>query len=192
LGLKNGAVIEAYYHIPAGHYHIGDRIPVEVKIRSVSGARYQRPSLAASGLGKLELKRDVVTKIDWRRGGRQEIIRFLVTAWEVDEYKLPALTLRYWNGKTSGVLRISSIKLKIETLLPAGKSVDELLKLDIKGIKGPLDLPPRYRILWWSLGILSLLVLGVLLVQWIRDHWQKRTKTGSTYSKRHQSIGRYA
>lgn len=51
------------------------------------------------------------------------------------------------------------------------------MKLDPKGLKGPVGLPPRLTILWWSLAGIGLLGLIWLLYRILRKHLIKETKS---------------
>lgn len=174
LGLKPGTLLEASYKIRGGPYHIGDLIPVELEFAAVSGVKFGMPDPAATGLGKLELVKNLGQSGAWRRGGRLERARYIITAWNVGAYRLPGFTFPYWRDGIKGVYRVKPVKLQIVSVLPPGKSRAELLKLDLKPHKGPLELPPRYDILWVSLSILAFIALLAFGIRRLRNYLKQR------------------
>ncbi|MCL6589026.1 MAG: hypothetical protein K6U80_03650 [Firmicutes bacterium] len=150
-------------------FHVGDLIAVTVEVEARNGVKYQLPDLGNLPLGDLELKeRDARPEILRRRGGQIQQEHLLLTCWEVGEHTFPALTVEYQTpeGKKK-TARIPARTITIRSLLPAGKSGQELLKLDIKGLKAPVGLPPHYERLWWFGAALLVGLVIWLLVKYL-------------------------
>ena len=167
LTLKPGETIRGKITIDApGPFHVGDLIPVTVTIESKTGITFKMPDFAGANFGALEIKEKsnpVLTKL---QGGQIQKVSWLLTGWEIGTYRLPELIVNYLDSNNKpGVLQIPSRNLAIVSLLPKNKTVDELLKLDIKGLKGPVGLPPRLTILWWFIGGIALVIIVWLLVR---------------------------
>ncbi|HEX3043196.1 MAG TPA: hypothetical protein VHY08_00460 [Bacillota bacterium] len=160
-------------------FHVGDLIPVTIEVESRNGVKYQMPDLANLPLGQLELKeRDPKPSVIRRRDGKLQQEHLLLTCWEVGEHPFPALTVTYQtaaksraNARRANVrqltAQIPARTIVIRSLLPANRSESELLKLDIKGLKGPVGLPPRYEPLWWFGAALLVGLLVWLLVKYL-------------------------
>ena len=122
------------------------------------------PSFAGLNFGTLEIKQRSNPILVKLQGGQFQKVSWLLTGWETGSYKIPEMALNYLDlQKKPAVLRIPSRSIKIVSLLPENKTKEELLKLDVKGLKGPVELPPRLTLLWWFLGGIVLVVIAWLV-----------------------------
>lgn len=155
-------------------FHVGDLIPVTIEVEARDGVKYQMPDLANLPLGQMELKeRDAKPEVIRRRGGQLEREHLLITCWEVGDHPFPGLTVTYQTAAKNRAnareltAQIPARTIVIRSLLPANRSESELLKLDIKGLKAPVGLPPRYEPLWWFGAALLVGLIIWLLVKYL-------------------------
>lgn len=177
LTLKPGEMIRCRITFDSpGPYYIGDVIPVTIRIQSRQGVTYQSLDALTPQFEKLDVKHRaslVTTKL---RGGKAESLSFQLVAWEPGKYVFKRHPIPYKDpsGKP-GTAYLPGRTLTVSSMLPKDKTASELLKLDVKGIKGPVGLPPRLDILWWSLGAIALIALGWLLYSLLHKRLAKDT-----------------
>lgn len=187
LTLKPGEMIRGKVTLDnPGPYYIGDLIPLTIRVESRNGVTYPPFDLTEVNIKPLEIKDRtplVTTKL---QGGQVQKLSFLVSSWKPGKYTFTPITIPYKDpsGK-SGTIRMAARSLKIDSLLPKNKTTAQLLKLDAKGLKGPIGLPPRLVILWWSLAGIGLIALGWLLYHLLHKRLAKDTMniTGSLPSE---------
>jgi hypothetical protein len=166
LSLSGGQKIKAAWSLgkPAPFY-VGDLIPVTLTVEAADGVVYQLPDLGAVP-GRLELKERGRTDTRRRRGGSVKKVSLVVCGWEPGNHPLAALKLNYRDSAgRRGVYRVPPFTIRIRSLLPAGKSKTELLALDVKAAKQPLDYPADLVWLGWALAATALLIGGFFLAK---------------------------
>jgi hypothetical protein len=166
LTLKPGEKITGRVTIDtSGPFYIGDLIPVTIIVESRTGITCPMPDLVETNPHSLEIKSKSKPVFERRRDGLVLKLHFLVTGWETGAFTIPSFKVDYqYKAKPAGSFQISGRKITINSTLPPNKTNDQLLKLDIKGLKGPVGLPPRYQILWFFLaGIVLLVFIGLLV-----------------------------
>jgi len=177
LSLPAGKDLEAMLQItPTGPYHVGDLITATLEVKATKGITCRLPELTMES-GALIIKEKGEIETENRPGGWVKTVPYLLTGWEAGTYSLPDLTVDYQTasgGKKS--LRVPGVKITIASVLPKGKSKEELLALNPKDIKGPVGLPPRYQFLWWFLAGAALIGLVVLATLLIRKYWPKKAE----------------
>lgn len=176
LNLAPGEGIKAAYLIPEGPFWIGDLIPVTLAVESRHGINYQRPELPAGRLGSLEIREQQQITTERRRGGIRQTTDYILTAWETGSFPLPPLTIYYQDAEgAEQIYELKPEKIVVTSLLPAGKTWEELSALPIKGVKEPVGLPPNWSYLFW----ISLVLIGAfllwLLVRFISSHMAQKT-----------------
>jgi hypothetical protein len=159
-----------------GPYYIGDMIPLTITVESRKGVVYPPLNSLNPTFEKLEIKERSPLVATQRMGGKVEKLSFLLVAWEPGKYIFSSLSIPYKDpaGK-AGTIKLPSRTLKVVSLLPKDKTVSQLLKLDVKGLKGPVGMPPRLAVLWWSLAGCALIALGWLLYRLLHKHLAKDT-----------------
>jgi phage anti-repressor protein len=179
LTLKSGEMIRGKITFDApGPYYIGDPIPVTMSVESRNGVTYPPFNLTEDNFKPLEIKERSPLTTTKLQGGQVQKISLLMVSWQSGKFTFPAINLPYKDpaGK-SGTVKLAARSLKIDTLLPKDKNVTELLKLDVKDLKGPVGMPPRYDILWWSLAGIALVALGWFLYHLLHKRFAKETAT---------------
>ncbi len=152
-----------------GPFYIGDLIPITLTVESKTGVTYPAPDLAEINSRVFQIKDRSKPVYERRRDGQVFKLRFLVTSWEIGTFDIPSFKVNYqYNSKDAGYFTVTGRKIKISSLLPANRTEEQLLKLDIKGPKGPVGLPPRYQLLWWYLAGILLLVFVWFLIRTLR------------------------
>lgn len=161
LSLGPGESIRGSFRVEgSGPFHIGDSIPIVLTIEAKPGIIYQLPEFSNPIPGGLELKQKLPSRTEKFPGGSRQSTRYLFMGWQVGQYTIPGTKLVFEGpSNTNGTLQLNPLNIALCSVLPKGKSETELLALDIKGIKYPLGLPPRYALLKWFL--LGALVLGL-------------------------------
>ena len=180
LSLKPGEMIRCRVSFDTpGPYYVGDQVPVTLRIESREGVTYPPLDTLNPKFEKLEVKQRSPLTTTPLQGGKVEKLSFLVVAWEPGKYVFKRFAVPYKDpaGK-EGTAHIPARTLKVMSLLPKDKTVSQLLKLDIKGVKGPVGLPPRLNILWWSLGAIALIALGWVLYSLLHKHLKKTSASG--------------
>jgi hypothetical protein len=153
----------------AGPFYIGDLIPVTLSVESRTGVTYPMPDPVETNSRAFQIKEKSKPVYEHRRDGLILKLHFLVTAWETGSFTIPAFKVDYqYQSKPAGFFTISGRKITVSSTLPPNKTNEQLLKLDVKGLKGPVGLPPRYQILWWFLAGIVLLIFVILLVKVLR------------------------
>ena len=155
-------------------YYIGDLLPVTLQVTYREGIKPQIPSLNKEQFDKLELTKPSKPSTIKKQGGYETTVTYQVTAWETGEFEIPGFKLPYQTKNNQPQnYQVPSLKIKISSLLPAGKSQAELLKLPLRKTKPPVELPPNYQYLWY------LLLLGLILgLIWGIKYWsQQRPQT---------------
>jgi hypothetical protein len=160
-----------------GPYHVGDVIPVKLEVKAVTGVKWEMPDLATADLNDLEIKVKSEVETEQFQGGWGKKISYALTTWQVGKHTIPGLTVNYEDASgAKQKYEIPAITITIASLLPQGKSKEELLALAIKENKGTVGLPPRYQILWWFLVGAAFLAI-ILLVLWLlRRYWPKKAE----------------
>jgi hypothetical protein len=179
LTLKPGEMIRGKITFDTpGPYYIGDLIPVTLSVESRNGVTYPPFDLTEANIKPLEIKERSPLVTTRLHGGQVQKLSFRVISWEPGKYTFSAITIPYKDptGKP-GTIKLQSRSLTVDSLLPKNKTVSQLLKLDVKGLKGPVGLPPRLATLWWSLAGIGLLALGWLLYRLLHKHLVKETGT---------------
>ena len=177
LNLPKGHTVFGRLLVNAPEHHIGDLIIVDLEIKATNGIEFTMPDLATEDLGGLVLKEKGETETIKLRGGLTKKVRYKLTCWETGEFLLPKLTFSYKDK--DGMKKEYSVpgrKIKIVSVLPKGRSKEELLALKIKGDKGPVSLPPAYQILRWFLLGAAICGLMIILIQLIRKVWPKKAE----------------
>jgi hypothetical protein len=166
LSLLPGETIRGLFRVDGpGPFHIGDSIPLTLTVDAKTGFTYQIPELNGPALRGLELKQKLLSKTEKLPGGFRQTTRYLLTGWQVGQYTLPGSVVFFESStNVQGTLKLAPIKIELVSVLPKDKSEAALLAMDIKGIKYPLGLPPRYWLLkWFLLGTLILIIILLLL-----------------------------
>jgi hypothetical protein len=160
-----GQTIKAAWSVgKPGRFYVGDLIPLTLTIEAAEGVAYQLPPDLGAGLGRLELKERSRAITERRRGGSAKKVSLLLCGWEPGRHSLGALTLNYRDSAgRRGVYRVPAYTIRILSLLPKGKSRAELLALDLKGSKKPLDYPANFAWLGWALAAAAILAAGYFL-----------------------------
>ncbi len=169
LSLSKGDSFQARIIIAPGVYHIGDIIPVSLEVEARKGIRFDMPDLSNIGLGQLEIlsKSDRVIEKPW--GGIRQKFNYQLTAWETGKHPLKGFKVSYQNKTgVQKVYPVGSCFIHIKSLLPKGKSDQQLAALSVKKPKDPVGIPPRYFILWWVLGIFAGIGLLYLVIQYLK------------------------
>ena len=176
LTLKPTDVIKARVTIDTpGPFHIGDLVPITLSVESRTGVTYSIPELVGTDSNSFEIKHKSIPVWERRLDGQVQKVHYLITGWTTGIYKIKTFTVPYQNrSKKDGFIRVPGRTFTIVSILPLNKSKDELLKLDVKGLKGPVSLPPRYDLLWWCLGGIVVLILIWLLIQTVRKMATKK------------------
>jgi hypothetical protein len=174
LDLPSGQSIQARMVVESpGPYHIGDLIPVTLEVKAVTGVQCEMPDLATANLNELELKVKGEVETERFRGGWGKKISYVLSGWKVGQQTIPGLTVNFQNASgAKQKYEIPAVTITIASLLPQGKSKEELLALEIKDIKGTVGLPPRYQILWWFLAGAAFLAIIVLVI-WLLRRWKE-------------------
>jgi hypothetical protein len=187
LTLKPGEMIrgKVTFDTP-GPYYIGDLIPITIRVESRDGVTYPPFDLMDANIKPLEIKERSPLETIKLQGGKVQKLSFLAVSWEPGKYNFSPLTIPYKDpsGK-SGTIKLPGRSLTVVSLLPKDKTSTQLLKLDVKDLKGPVGLPPRLVILWWSLAGIGLIALGWLLYHLLHKRLAKDTGsvTGSIPSE---------
>jgi hypothetical protein len=167
LSFKPGETIRGTFQVDApGPFYIGDSIPLLLTVEAKPGFVVQLPELNTPTLGGLELRKKVSTVTEVFPGGSRQTARYIFTGWQVGQYTIPEMVVNYQTpSQVNKTLLLSPYKIELHSVLPKNKSEAKLLVLNIKGLKYPLGLTPRYSLLkWFLLGIL--IVILVLLFIW--------------------------
>ena len=167
LALAPEEKLKAAYRIAEGPFAIGDLIPVALVVESRHEINYQMPELPTGRLGPLEIREQSQSTTKRRRGGVQQTVEYMLTAWETGELTLPPVTLYYQDQEgTERTYELTAETIVVRSLLPSGKTWEELLALPLKGVKDPVGLPPNWTPLYW----LSLILIGAFLL-WLLVHY---------------------
>ncbi|HBE76284.1 MAG TPA: hypothetical protein DDW65_00645 [Firmicutes bacterium] len=176
LALKPGENIRALLHLEyTGPFYIGTSIPLILTVESRKGVSYEIPQYDGKAAGSLELKiKQPLNHETFSEGSRQSI-RYVLSGWHVDQFTIPATNLAYETPSHQHcTIKLPSIKIKLASVLPKGKSEEELLSFNSKEIKPPLGLEPHYSMVKWFLfGALFLIIIGLLLHIYQRSHTEK-------------------
>lgn len=167
LPLSKSKEIQARINVAPGVYHIGDMIPVSFEVEARTGISFAMPDLSNRGLGPLEIlsKSNLLSK-KFSDGIRQTI-NYQLTAWDAGIHSVKGFAIPYQTK--SGAQRtylVPSRSIHVQSLLPAGKSRQQLAVLAVKETKKPLSLPPRYSILGWLFAIVIICGLVWLIIQY--------------------------
>lgn len=150
----------------SGPYHIGDLIPVSLEIEAVNGVDLRLLPISVADLGGLELVREEEPVTVRLRGGWRRSVRYFLSAWQTGTYTLPARKISYKSASGEERETVTEpLELVIVSLLPADKSPAELSVLELKGDKGPVDLPPNYGLLRPVLTGVAFIALLILLIR---------------------------
>lgn len=152
--------VDAELLIRDGEWHIGDRIPITLRVVAERGFRFEAPDLKLTGVEEhseeLEfIKEGEIYKESWwdhRYEGRYTFATF-----QPGEYHLPAMTIQY----TTPAGEHKNIQLPATTL-----TVTSLLTDDAKEIRGlkPLAKATVNPLLYYGLALIALLGLVVWFV----------------------------
>jgi hypothetical protein len=168
LSLRPGETIHGIFQIETARpLHIGDPIPLIVMVEAKNGITYQLPELNEPTLGGLELNKKLSSLTETFPGGTRQTAHYLFTGWQVNQYTIPGMVISFETpDHHPGTLKLAPIPIRLRSVLPKGISDEELLTFNIKGIKYPLGLTPRYSLLKWFLlgAIIVVLVLLTLRI----------------------------
>jgi len=149
---------------------IGDLVTYSVVLTRSPDVHAQKPELGAN-LGAFEIRDYEVHDPKERNGEIVEQVDYIISTFDVGEFEIPPLTFRYTVGddSTQHELKTQKLKIVVESLKPSEAG-------DIRDIKNPLNLPRNYRrlILWGSIALAILVLLGISFYIWYR----KRTGQG--------------
>ncbi len=178
LGLKPDENIRVNFHIENdGRFHVGDSIPFILTVEARKGISFQIPEIDEKTSGGLELKNKETFKTETFPQGIRQTTRYVMAGWNVGRYKIPALNLPYNTpSRQQGKIKTAPVTVTLSSVLPKGISEAELLTFNIKGIRSPLALEPRYSMIkWFLLGAFILSCLGLLLHYYRRSFLQSQT-----------------
>ncbi len=174
LSLAPEEEIKAVYRIPEGPFAIGDLIPVTLIVEARAGINYQMPDLPVGRLGPLEIRKEKQSTSKRRQGGIQHTVMYMLTPWETGELPLPPVTLYYQDREgAERIYELPPAVLVVHSLLPPGKTREELLALPLKGVKDPVGLPPDWTPFLWFLLILIGAFLLWLLVRFLQARFAR-------------------
>jgi hypothetical protein len=164
LSLRPDETIRGIFRIDTTRtFHIGDPIPLLLMIEAKKGVTYQLPEFNEPTLGELEYNKKISSIIETFPGGSRQTARYLFTGWQVSPYTIPGVVISFETPTHhQGTLKLAPISIRLRSVLPKGISNEELLTLNIKGIKSPLGLTPRYSLLKWFL--LGVLIIGLIFL----------------------------
>lgn len=161
LSLAEGVEVSAVWRVETeGPFRIGDLIPVSLEIEAASGVELRQLPLSASGLDGLEMVKEEAPVDRARKGGWQRSTRYLLTAWRTGTYRLaPANITYYTTAGEEETVAVEPLELEVVSLLPADLTPEAAAALSLKEDKGPVGLPPNYRLLILALVAGACLVL---------------------------------
>jgi len=175
LSLPPGVEVSARWRLEGeGPFRIGDLIPVCFEVEAVNGVDLRLLSLSAVDLDGLELVEEENPVTNPRQGGWQRTTRYLLSPWQTGTYYLAPKEITYRN--TSGVeatVVADPLELTVVSLLPANLSAEEQAALTLKEDKGPVGLPPNYRLLALVLTVVLFIILLFIL---FRRIFRRRTE----------------
>lgn len=149
---------------------IGDLVTYSVIVTHSPELQVERPDLGAN-LGAFEIRDYQVHEPREQDGEIIERVDYTISTFDVGEFEIPPLTFYYTVGddSTRHELKTQRLQIVVESLKPSEAG-------DIRDIKRPWSLPRDYRtlILWGSIILAVLILLGISLYIWYR----KRTGRG--------------
>jgi hypothetical protein len=184
LMLQKGKELQARIIVAPKVYHIGDIIPVTLEVEARDGVIFNMPDLATMDLGPLEMVSKSKLVMEKPYGGIRKKIIYQFTAWEAGKCQLKGFNLTFY--RKIGIQKSYPIRncfVNIQSLLPAGKSEQQLTALKIKNSKPPVGMPPQYFILWWVLGILAGCVLIWLIAQYLQRSGNRKEPLSETETR---------
>ncbi len=172
LSLPPGVEISVRWRLEEpGPFHIGDLIPVCLEVEAVDGIDLRLFPLSPADLGGLELVAEETPVTKRRRGGWQRIARYFLSPWRTGTYRLAPKEIRYRNPSgVEATVTAEPLEINVASLLPANLSADEQAALTLKEDKGPVGLPPNYRLLALALAAA---IFGLFLYLLFRRFFRK-------------------
>lgn len=154
---QTGSDISIESRVDKSTIRIGDVIRYSVVIRRSPEIEVETPGLAAN-LGSFEIRDYEVQDPQKREGRIVERVDYLISTFEVGEFEIPPLTIRYravgdtvWKS-----LQTETLRIVVESMKPSEAG-------DIRDIKEPLEIPRDWlrTLAPWVAGAL---VLGLVAV----------------------------
>ncbi len=143
---------------------VGDVVTYTVEVVGPKGMKYDSIPFG-SNLKGLEVKKDTVLPVRRAQGREMQRAVFEISAYEVDTFMIPPLTVRYRSdkGNAGGEVFSNPVTLTIISVLEADSS-----KFQLKAEKPPLEVGWNFRP-WILLGLWALVAAG--FIAWV---WRKR------------------
>lgn len=165
LTLPPGRYVQGWFKLDKpGPFKIGDPIPLTLTLETGTGIRVETPILNESTFKDLEIQKVIPSKPETFQNGSRLKIHYLLTAWQTGKCTVPSIKVVYQDqfGKRS-TYNLPGINLEVISVLPGNKDQAQVLALDIKPVKKPVGLSPRYLVLACFLAAYSILALLMLL-----------------------------